>query len=116
MANDLYAERVKQIVEAARHGTTGTGNDFYRTLQLLTHLSRSPLVDPPKPTHKLVSEAVAELAAAGPIIPWAELVKVHRKNQYLDHGTWFGVGEPLWHLDPEDNRRLVVFTLRRGIA
>jgi hypothetical protein len=38
------------------------------------------------------------------------------KNQQLDHDTWFGVGEPLWHLDPASNRRVVVFTLRPPTA
>ena len=81
VANDLYAERVKEVVEAARHGTTGTGNDFYRTLQLLTHLSRS--VDLPSRTRKRVAEVAADLmpsglVAAGPVIPWSEVVKVHK--------------------------------------
>jgi len=186
VANDTYTDRVSEIIDAATKRTTVTGNDFYRTLQLLTHLSRSPWLELPKPTLKKVAEVAAALPAVGPIIPWSEVVKVHRtqagiraprgrseasiicntgahgpypdrflgpdvlhyvgrgldgdqeldrdneslrqaiergvpihvfeqlgKNQYLDHGTWFGVGEPLWHLDLASNRRLVVFTLRR---
>jgi len=186
VVNDVYTDRVNQLIDAASRRTTVTGNDFYRALQLLTHLSHSPFVDLPKEIRKRVAEAAAEMAATAPIIPWSEVVKVHRtragiraprggseasiicntgahgpypdrflgadvlhyvgrglegdqaldrdneslrqaiergvpirvfeqlaKNQYLDHGGWLGVGEPLWHLDPASNRRLVVFTLRR---
>ena len=28
--------------------------------------------------------------------------------------SWDGVGDPLWHLDPLTNRRLIVFTLSRA--
>ena len=187
VVNDTYSERVTQLIDASSHRTTVTGNDFYRTLQLLTHLSRSPFVELPKQTKRKISEAAAQLSMAGPIIPWSDVVKVHKtragiraprggneasiicntgahgpypdrflgpdvlhyvgrglegdqaldrdneslrlaiergvpihvfeqlgKNQYLDHGIWHGVGEPLWHLDPASNRRLIVFTLRRG--
>ena len=190
VVNDVYTDRVNQIIDKASRRTTVTGNDFYRTLQLLTHLSRS--VDLPSRTRKRVAEVAADLlptglVATGPIIPWSEVVKVHKtragiraprggkeasiicntgahapypdrflgsdvlhyvgrglegdqaldrdneslrvavergvpihvfeqlgKNQYLDHGIWHGVGEPLWWLDPASNRRLVVFTLRRA--
>lgn len=187
--NDDYTDRVNQVIDAASRHTTITGNDFYRTLQLLTHLSRSPFLDLPKQTRKRVAEAAPELATAGPVLPWNEVVKVHRaqagiraprgrdeasiicntgahgpypdrflgpdvlhyvgrgldgdqeldrdneslrqaiergvpirvfeqlaKNKYVDHGTWFGVGQPLWHLDAGSNRRLIVFTLRRATA
>lgn len=187
VVNDTYTARVNELIDAASRRMTVTGNDFYRTLQLLSHLSRSPFIELPKPTLKKVAQATAQLSAAGPIIPWAEVIKVHKtqagiraprgrteasiicntgahgpypdrflgpdvlhyvgrglegdqaldrdneslrqgiesgvpvrvfekltKNQYLDHGTWFGVGEPLWHLDPVSGRRLVVFTMRRA--
>ena len=189
VVNDVYTDRVDQIIDKASRRTTVTGNDFYRTLQLLTHLSRS--VDLPGHTRKRVAEAAADLmpsgVAAGPIVPWSEVVKVHKtragiraprggneasiicntgahapypnqflgpdvlhyvgrglegdqaldrdneslrlaiergvpihvfeqisKNQYRDRGIWHGGGEPLWHLDPAGNRRLIVFTLCRG--
>ena len=190
VVNGVYTDRVNQIIDAASRRTTVTGNDFYRTLQLLTHLSRS--VDLPTRTRRRVGEVAADLmpsglVAAGPIIPWSEVVKVHKtragiraprggneasiicntgadgpypdrflgpdvlhyvgrglegdqaldrdneslrlaiergvpihvfeqlsKNQYRDHGIWHGVGEPLWHLDPSSNRRLIVFTLQRA--
>lgn len=186
VVNETYTDRVNQLIDTASRRMNVTGNDFYRTLQLLTHLSRSPFVDLPTPTRKRIAEAAAELAPIGPVIPWSEVVKVHRtragiraprggteasiicntgahgpypdrflgsdvlhyvgrglegdqaldrdneslrqaiergvpirvfeqlaKNQYVDHGAWLGVGEPLWHLDPASRRRLVVFTLRR---
>jgi hypothetical protein len=187
VVNDTYSDRVTQLIDAASSRTTVTGNDFYRTLQLLTHLSRSPFVELPKPTKKRISEAAAQLTTSSPIIPWSEVVKVHKtragiraprggseasiicntgahgpypdrflgpdvlhyvgrglegdqaldrdneslrqaiergipirlfeqlgKNQYMDHGTWLGIGEPLWHVDTTANRRLVVFALRRA--
>jgi hypothetical protein len=186
VANDIYTERINQVIDAASRRMNATGNDFYRTLQLLTHLSKSPFIDLPKPTRKRVAEAAADLITDEPILPWSEVVKVHRtqagilaprgrseasiicntgahgpypdrflgpdvlhyvgrglegdqeldrdneslrqaiergvsirvfeqlgKNRYLDHGYWSGVGEPLWHIDPDSRRRLVVFTLRR---
>lgn len=78
VANDTYAERVAQIIDAASRRTTGTGNDFYRTLQLLTHLSRSPLGELPKPTKRRVAEAAAQLPTQTAVIPWSEVVNVHR--------------------------------------
>ncbi|MBA3778834.1 MAG: hypothetical protein H0X16_05985 [Chloroflexi bacterium] len=36
------------------------------------------------------------------------------KNKYLDHGYWFGEGDPEWVLEPESGRKLVVFVLRRA--
>jgi hypothetical protein len=78
VANDAYTDRVNQLIDAASRRTTGTGNDFYRTLQLLTHLSRSPFVDLPSPTRRRVAEAAAEMTAEAPILPWSEVVKVHR--------------------------------------
>lgn len=186
VANAAYSDRIVELVDVASRGTTGTGNDFYRTLQLLTHLSRSPFVDLPKPTQKRVLEAAAQIEPSSPVLDWNAVVKVHRtqagiraprggseasiicntgahgsypdrfvgpdvlhyvgrglegdqaldrdneslrlaverglqvrvfeqlgKNQYLDHGMWEGIGDPLWHLDPGSNRRLVVFTFRR---
>lgn len=186
VANDLYTDRVNQLIDAAGRRTTTTGNDFYRTLQLLTHLSHSPFVDLPKAMQKRVAEAAAEVGAASPVLLWSQVVKVHRtqagiraprggseasiicntgvhgpypdrflgpdvlhyvgrgfegdqeldrdneslrqaiergvtirvfeqlaKNQYVDHGDWEGVGEPLWHLEAGSNRRLIIFTLRR---
>jgi hypothetical protein len=78
IANDEYASRVRQIASQARSHTTVTGNDFYRTLQLLTHLSQSPFVDLPKGAQKHIAEGAAEVAVAAPILPWSEVVKVHR--------------------------------------
>lgn len=78
VANDAYTDRIGQLFEAAGRRTTTTGNDFYRTLQLLTHLSRSPIADMPKATQKRVAEAVAEVATESAILPWSEVVKVHR--------------------------------------
>ncbi len=185
VANDDYARRIDQLVETASERTTGTGNDFYRTLQLLTHLSKSPFVGLPNATRKHIAESAADVVAHAAELPWAEVVKIHRtragiraprggaeasiicntgahapypdrflgpdvlhyvgrgldgdqaldrdneslrqavergvpirvfeqlgKNRYLDHGVWAGVGDPLWHIDPESNRRLIVFTLR----
>ncbi len=77
VANNVYTERINDLIDAASRRMTGTGNDFYRTLQLLTHLSRSPFVDLPKPIQKRVAEAAAELSAVGPVVPWSEVVKVH---------------------------------------
>ena len=84
VVNDAYTDRVNQIIDAASRRTTVTGNDFYRTLQLLTHLSHSPFVELPKQTRKRVAEAAAELttstdlAAVGSILPSREVWKVHR--------------------------------------
>ena len=78
VANDEYAERIGQLVEAATQRTTGTGNDFYRTLQLLTHLSKSPLADLPKGTRKRIKDAVADVVPDAPELPWSEVIKVHR--------------------------------------
>jgi hypothetical protein len=189
VANDLYADRIVELIDAASKRTTNTGNDFYRTLQLLTHLARSPFVDLPKPIQKRVKEVAADLVTTTPVLSWNEVQKVHRtqadiraprggseasiicnmgahapypdrfvapdvlhyvgrgldgdqaldrdneslrqavergvpvrvfeqlaKNQYVDHGYWEGVGEPLWHLDPSGNRRLIVFTFRQIIS
>jgi hypothetical protein len=78
VANDFYSHRISQLIDAAGRRTTGTGNDFYRTLQLLTHLSRSPFVDVPRSTQRRVAEAAAEaVSGAPPILPWSEVVKVH---------------------------------------
>lgn len=78
VVNDAYTERVNQLIDAASRRMTVTGNDFYRTLQLLTHLSHSPFVELPKKTLKKVAEAAAQMASVGPVIPWSEVVKVHR--------------------------------------
>ncbi|HWP00632.1 MAG TPA: hypothetical protein VNL74_08415 [Methylococcus sp.] len=78
VANDAYTDRVMQLIDAARLRTTGTGNDFYRTLQLLTHLTRSPFVDLPRPTRNRLAEASLKLAADASVLPWSEVVKVHR--------------------------------------
>lgn len=78
VANDAYTDRINQLIDAASRRTTATGNDFYRTLQLLTHLARSPFVDLPKPTRRRVAEAAAEMAGDAPIVPWSEVLKVHR--------------------------------------
>jgi hypothetical protein len=185
VVNEDYAERVTQLVEIASHGTTGTGNDFYRTLQLLTHLARPALPSIQARTVKRAKEVVAALALP-PMLSWNDVVKIHRtqagiraprggteasiicntgphgpypdrflgpnvlhyvgrgfdgdqaldgdneslrqavergievrvfeqlgKNRYLDHGLWQGIGDPLWHLDPASNRRLIVFTFQR---
>lgn len=187
IANGRYAERVREVATAASRHTTITGNDFYRALQLLTHLSQPVLADLPQRTARAVrevAEVVAMPAEAG-ILTWAEVVKIHRtqrgiraprggaeasiicnmsvdapypdrfigpdvlryvgqgfdgdqemtrdneslrqaiergvpirvfehvaKNQFRDHGMWFGEGEPEHHLEPSSGRRLVVFTLR----
>jgi hypothetical protein len=78
VANDAYSHRVDQLVQVASLRTTRTGNDFYRTLQLLTHLSRSQFVALSKPARRRMAEAVAEISADAPILPWSEVVKVHR--------------------------------------
>ena len=78
IANDEYASRVRQVAAQAKTHTTMTGNDFYRALQLLTHLSQSPFVDLPKATRRQVAETAAEFAPDLPILPWSEVVKVHR--------------------------------------
>lgn len=78
VVNDAYSDRITQLVDVASQGTTGTGNDFYRTLQLLTHLSRSPFVDLPKRIEKRVREASAEVEASMPVLDWNTVVKVHR--------------------------------------
>ena len=36
------------------------------------------------------------------------------KGTYRDHGMWYGVGDPEWHIEPSSGRRLVVFTLCRS--
>lgn len=78
VANVQYSDCIRRLVDAASQRTTGTGNDFYRTLQLLTHITISPFVDLPKPTKKRVAEAAAEFAVDLPILPWSEVVKVHK--------------------------------------
>jgi hypothetical protein len=35
------------------------------------------------------------------------------KNRFRDHGFWYGVGGPEFHIEPATGGRLVVFTLRR---
>lgn len=187
VTNELYAERVASLVEAASQRTTSTGNDFYRSLQLLTHLTRSPFIDLPSRTRKQIAEAVAEAQPlTEPELSWQELQKIHgtqhgirarrggttasiicntnpeapypdrfigpdvlryvgqgregdqemtrdneslrqaiergttirvfeaiAKNRFRDHGYWYGVGEPEFHIEPATKRRVVVFTLRR---
>jgi hypothetical protein len=187
VTNELYAERVTSIVEAASQRTTSTGNDFYRSLQLLTHLTQSPFIDLPSGTRKQIAEAVAEAPLlAEPELSWEEVQKIHgtqhgirarrggttasiicntnpdapypdrfishdvlryvgqgrrsdqemrgdneslrqaiergtsirvfeaiAKNRFRDHGFWYGVGDPEFHIEPTTGRRLVVFTLRR---
>lgn len=188
VTNELYAERVASLVEAASRRTTSTGNDFYRSLQLLAHLSRSPFIDLPIRTRKQIAEAAAEVPAVSlPELSWQEVQKLHgtqhgirarrgaptasilcntnpdapypdrfigpdvlryvgqgragdqemtrdndslrqaiergtsirvfeatAKNRFRDHGFWYGVGDPEFHIEPATGRRLVVFTLRRA--
>ena len=64
VTNELYAERVVALVEAASKRTTSTGNDFYRSLQLLTHLTRSPFIDLPARTRTQIAESVAKASHA----------------------------------------------------
>ena len=187
VTNERYAERVISLVEAASQRTTSTGNDFYRSLQLLTHLTRSPFVELPARTRKQIAEAVAEAPSLSESeLSWQEVQKIHgtqhgirarrggqsasiicntnpdapypdrfigpdvlryvgqgrganqemsgdneslrqaiergtsirvfeaiAKNRFRDHGYWYGVGEPEFHIEPATGRRLVVFTLRR---
>lgn len=83
VVNDAYAARVAELVEAATKRTTTTGNDVYRTLQLLTHLTRSPFLDLPTETRKKVSEAVEELIEQPDAqeLSWREVVAVHRTQR-----------------------------------
>lgn len=186
VANKVYADRVAEIADAAKQGTSNTGNDFYRTLQLLTHLSHARSLALPPAFSKKVSDITVTVNAGTNLLPWGEVVKVHKtqagiraprggaaasiicntsprgpypdrflgpdvlhyvgrgvdgdqaldrdneslrqatergvpirvfeqlgRNKYLDHGTWVGVGEPLWHLDATTSRRLIVFPLAR---
>lgn len=186
VANEAYADRVAQLIDVASQSTTSTGNDFYRALQLLTHLARSPFVELPKATVSKVRDAAAQLVSSGVLLTWNDVQKIHRtqagiraprgrseasiicntgahgpypdrflrpdllryvgrgfegdqtldrdneslrlaiqrgipirvfeqlaKNKYIDHGFWEGLGDPLWHLDPDQSRRLIVYTLRR---
>ncbi len=79
VANETYTERVVELIGLATQRSTGTGNDFYRTLQLLTNLKNSPLVELPSKAKHQIAEAARELEAVGPpTLTWAEVQKIHR--------------------------------------
>jgi hypothetical protein len=78
VVNDVYADRVAELVDAASRTTTSTGNDFYRSLQLLTHLARSPFLDLPRKTKKQIAEvAQAALPIATQELTWSDVQQVH---------------------------------------
>jgi hypothetical protein len=85
VVNERYTERVVDLIRAATERSTGTGNDFYRTLQLLTHLKKSPLVALPPPTKQRIAEVAAEFTTVGqPVLNWQQVQAVH-KTQHGIH-------------------------------
>lgn len=42
VVNESYTKRVQELITRARSTTSATGEPFYRTLQILTHLSGGP--------------------------------------------------------------------------
>jgi hypothetical protein len=97
VVNETYTERIVEVISRATAETRTTGNDFYRSLQLLAHLTKSPFIDLPKPIARQVAEAVKDfeaVAAALPTRSWAEVSKVHRTQRGIyapRGGSWASV-------------------------